>query len=139
MMQFLMGLGEKVFINSTLCFKQYINMNNIIFYWNHVTFLVFVEVYGCQMNVNDTEIVHSILQKHNYSQTDALEEASIVLLMTCAIREGAERKIWDRLHQLKRHKLDRKTSGKSLPLTVGVIGSITIAYFWIVVVPNKSG
>lgn len=83
--------------------------------------LVYVECYGCQMNVNDTEIVHSILKKHNYSQTDTLDDAGVVLLMTCAIREGAERKIWERLNQLKGHKLQRRKS-TSTPLTVGLIG-----------------
>lgn len=96
-------------------------------------FTVFVEVYGCQMNVNDTEIVYSILSKHNYTRTSTMEDASIVLIMTCAIREGAERKIWQRLRQLKAHKEQRKMQTQPLPLTVGLIGSVTIYFLasWI--------
>lgn len=54
---------------------------------------VFFEVYGCQMNVNDTEIVWSILKNNGYEKVDTAEAADIVLLMTCAIREKAETKV----------------------------------------------
>lgn len=54
---------------------------------------VFFEVYGCQMNVNDTEIVWSILKNNGYEKVDSAEAADIVLLMTCAIREKAETKV----------------------------------------------
>ncbi len=76
------------------------------------------------MNVNDTEIVHSILNKHNYSQAESVEDASIVLLMTCAIREGAENKIWERLHKLNGYKNLRRRASHTVPLTVGLIGNI---------------
>lgn len=81
---------------------------------------VFIEVYGCQMNTNDAEIVHGILkecQNTKYEKCDSLSEADIALLMTCAIRENAESKIWNRLNQIK--SIERR-SGKSL--TVGVLG-----------------
>ncbi|XP_057372378.1 CDK5RAP1-like protein [Daphnia carinata] len=81
---------------------------------------VFVEVYGCQMNVNDTEIVHSVLAKHNYVQATSCDNADIIFLMTCAIREGAENKIWHRLGQLNGMKQERKKRKESL--TVGIIG-----------------
>lgn len=54
---------------------------------------VFFEVYGCQMNVNDTEIVWSILKSNNYVKADLAEEADVILLITCAIRENAESKV----------------------------------------------
>lgn len=54
---------------------------------------IFFEVYGCQMNVNDTEIVWSILKDSDYQKCDSAEEADVVLLMTCAIREKAESKV----------------------------------------------
>lgn len=73
------------------------------------------------MNVNDTEIVHGVLKKHNYSQTDSTEDADVVLLMTCAIRDGAEQKIWQRLSQLKSLKRDRQLK-KEPPMTIGVLG-----------------
>lgn len=72
------------------------------------------------MNVNDTEIVHSILSKHNYTQTRDPSDADILLLMTCAIREGAEHKIWHRLAELKAHRKQKKGNN---PSTVGIIGN----------------
>lgn len=81
---------------------------------------VFVEVYGCQMNVNDTEIVYAVLKKHNYAKASSSDDADIIFVMTCAIREGAENKIWHRLAQLKVMKQQKK--GKKEELTVGIIG-----------------
>lgn len=54
---------------------------------------VFFEVYGCQMNVNDTEIVWSILKSNGYEKADDVSRADVVLLITCAIREKAETKV----------------------------------------------
>ena len=79
------------------------------------------------MNVNDTEIVHSILTSHNYVQATSEDDANIVLLMTCAIREGAESKIWHRINQLQGIKNDRKS--RQSDLTVGVIGKGKNHYF----------
>jgi hypothetical protein len=93
----------------------------LIAFINLLSITVYVEVYGCQMNVNDTEIIFSILKKYNYSQTNKIEEASIVLLMTCAIREGAEQKIWHRLSELRVMKRDRRKTENPLQ-TIGVIG-----------------
>lgn len=81
---------------------------------------VFIEVYGCQMNTNDAEIVHGILKNHDepkFEKCDALVEADVVLLMTCAIRENAETKIWNRLNYIKSIEKSREK-----PLTVGVLG-----------------
>lgn len=59
---------------------------------------VFFEVHGCQMNVNDTEIAYSILDKTgNYERTMTEKEADVILIMTCSIRENAEQKIWNKL------------------------------------------
>lgn len=65
---------------------------------------VYIETYGCQMNVNDTEITRSILKLHNYQFVEKEEDADVILLVTCAIREGAEAKIWNRLRQLRKRK-----------------------------------
>lgn len=54
---------------------------------------VFFEVYGCQMNVSDTEIVWAILKKADYVKVDDIHKADVVMLITCAIREGAETKV----------------------------------------------
>lgn len=54
---------------------------------------VYFEVYGCQMNVSDTEVVWAILQKSGYVKVEEIKEADIVMIITCAIREGAETKV----------------------------------------------
>lgn len=57
----------------------------------------FIETYGCQMNVSDSEVVRAILLEAGFREADSLEEAGVVLANTCAIRERAEGKVWDRL------------------------------------------
>lgn len=54
---------------------------------------VHFEVYGCQMNVNDTEVVWGILNSNGFQKTDDVKEADVILVITCAIREGAETKV----------------------------------------------
>ncbi|XP_017739589.1 PREDICTED: CDK5 regulatory subunit-associated protein 1 isoform X1 [Rhinopithecus bieti] len=81
---------------------------------------VYLETYGCQMNVNDTEIAWSILQKSGYLRTSNLQEADVILLVTCSIREKAEQTIWNRLHQLKALKTRRPRS--RVPLRIGILG-----------------
>ncbi|XP_059165821.1 mitochondrial tRNA methylthiotransferase CDK5RAP1-like isoform X2 [Physella acuta] len=80
---------------------------------------VFIETYGCQMNVNDTEIAWGILQKNGFSKASNINEADAVLVVTCAIREGAEEKIWSRLRFLRSIKLRRS---KDHPLKIGILG-----------------
>ncbi|KRX13625.1 CDK5 regulatory subunit-associated protein 1 [Trichinella nelsoni] len=63
---------------------------------------VYFETYGCQMNFNDVEIVRAILTKASFQETDNAKEADVVLLMTCAIRQSAEEKIWKRVKQLRK-------------------------------------
>jgi tRNA-2-methylthio-N6-dimethylallyladenosine synthase len=53
---------------------------------------LYIESYGCQMNFSDSEIVTSILQEQGYATTSQYEEADVILLNTCAIRENAEQK-----------------------------------------------
>ncbi|KAK1337398.1 hypothetical protein QTO34_002024, partial [Cnephaeus nilssonii] len=81
---------------------------------------VYLETYGCQMNVNDAEIAWSILQKSGYLRTSNLQEADVILLVTCSIREKAEQTIWNRLHQLKALKTKRLRS--RVPLKIGILG-----------------
>jgi tRNA-2-methylthio-N6-dimethylallyladenosine synthase len=66
--------------------------------------MVYLETYGCQMNVSDSEIVASVLTKDGYGLTHNVEEADIVLINTCAIRENAEQKVRRRLVELRSHK-----------------------------------
>ena len=77
---------------------------------------LYIETYGCQMNVGDSEIVVSIMQDEGYRYTESLEEADIVLINTCSIRDNAEQRIWGRLSEM-RHQRKQKPS-----LIIGVIG-----------------
>ena len=67
--------------------------------------MVYLETYGCQMNVSDSEIVASVLSKDGYGLTHSAEEADIILINTCAIRENAEQKVRRRLVELRSHKM----------------------------------
>ncbi len=76
----------------------------------------FVETYGCQMNVSDSEIVIALLQKDGYESAPSAEEADVVLINTCAIRENAEDRVRARIR-------DFKTQKKHNPeLIIGVLG-----------------
>lgn len=79
-------------------------------------FKIYIETYGCQMNLSDTEIVSRIVKNAGYELTDSLNNANVVLLNTCSVRENAERKIRERLSQIKKYK-----NGDS-PLVVGILG-----------------
>src|SRR5438445_241591 len=68
---------------------------------------VYIETYGCQMNVADTELMLGHLSAHGYTRTDAAEAADVILLNTCAIREHAEARVLGRLGELARHKRRR--------------------------------
>ncbi|XP_050347538.1 CDK5RAP1-like protein [Nymphalis io] len=84
---------------------------------------VYFDVYGCQMNLNDTEIVWSILKNEGFEKTEVEEEADIFLVMTCAIREGAENKIWHRLDHLRGFKNRRALSkNRNKPVKIGILG-----------------
>ncbi|XP_064321658.1 mitochondrial tRNA methylthiotransferase CDK5RAP1 isoform X1 [Phalacrocorax carbo] len=81
---------------------------------------VYLETYGCQMNVNDTEIAWAILQKNGYMRTKDLDEADVILLVTCSVREKAEQAIWNRLQHLKALKARRQQA--RVPLRIGILG-----------------
>ena len=76
---------------------------------------VFIETYGCQMNEYDSELVKSILDKNDYKIVPTLEEADIVLINTCSVRENANRKIYARVHEIK-HAFPEN------PKKVGILG-----------------
>ncbi len=78
---------------------------------------VFIETYGCQMNVSDSELVASILQQDGYGLSATEDDADIILINTCAIREKAEDRVRGRLARFRGRKV------KSQPdLTIGVLG-----------------
>jgi len=68
---------------------------------------VYIETYGCQMNISDTEVIASVLDGKDYQLTDDYQSADIVLLNTCSIREHAEERIYGRLRYFNRWKKDR--------------------------------
>ena len=78
---------------------------------------LYIETYGCQMNVADSEVVASVMQMAGYEPCDSAEEADAVFLNTCSVRENAENKIYHRLAEL--NALRKK---KSTPLIIGVLG-----------------
>ena len=77
---------------------------------------LYIETYGCQMNVADSEVVASIMQMAGYAVCDNIDEADAVLLNTCSIRDNAEQKIINRLEAL--NALRRKRGH----LIIGVLG-----------------
>ena len=77
---------------------------------------LFIESYGCQMNMNDSEIVAAILDKEGYNTTQIIEEADLVLVNTCSIREKAETTVRNRL---KKYNAVKKTNKN---MKVGVLG-----------------
>jgi tRNA-2-methylthio-N6-dimethylallyladenosine synthase len=77
---------------------------------------LYIETYGCQMNVADSEVVASILSDAGYSVTDTPGDAELILINTCSIRENAEQRVWNRLDVIR--SIKRKKTG----LIVGVIG-----------------
>ena len=74
-----------------------------------------IETYGCQMNSYDSELVCSILAKANYVLVSTEEEADVVLLNTCAIREHAHQKVYNRIHEIKR-------GHNGNPVMIGILG-----------------
>lgn len=80
---------------------------------------VYLETYGCQMNVSDSEIVLAVLQSAGYERCEEAESADVILTNTCAIRENAEAKIWQRLGAFKNMKARRKKGERPV---VGVLG-----------------
>lgn len=77
---------------------------------------VYIETYGCQMNLSDTEIVSSVLTQNGFSIVNQANKADVILLNTCSVRENAERKIFERLTHLKQYRKKNKN------LIVGIIG-----------------
>ncbi len=76
---------------------------------------LYIETYGCQMNVADSEVVASVMQMADYETTENLDEADAVFLNTCSVRDNAEQKIYHRLEALDAIKRKR-------PLIIGVLG-----------------
>ena len=90
-------------------------MNHIMSIRNDPT-KVYVETYGCQMNVADSELVGGILTRSGYTFTENLADAGVLLVNTCAIRENAEQRIYGRLGLLNSHRKHNPD------LVIGILG-----------------
>lgn len=77
---------------------------------------LFIETYGCQMNVADSEVVAAVMRDKGFTLASSDEEADAILINTCSVRDNAEQRIWGRLDLYKSYKKKRKD------LIVGVIG-----------------
>lgn len=77
---------------------------------------VYIETYGCQMNVNDSELVAAIIADNGYNITNIIDDADAILLNTCSVRDNAEQKIFKRLQHLRYYKKQNRK------LVVGIIG-----------------
>ena len=84
--------------------KNIIKSINAAFSANDKAKKAFVETYGCQQNVNDSEVIRGMLVDMGYVMTDSKEEADLILYNTCAVREGAELKVFGNLGALKHLK-----------------------------------
>ena len=82
----------------------------------------YIETYGCQMNVADSEVVAAIMETTDATLTDRWEDADTILLNTCSIRDNAEQKVGARLRELKAHLQNRKTKIDNRDKIIGVIG-----------------
>jgi len=76
----------------------------------------YIETYGCQMNFADSEVVNSILLEDGMLPVQTAEEADVIFVNTCSIRENAETRVWNRLKEFRSIKKEKKN------LTVGVLG-----------------
>ncbi|MDA3820780.1 MAG: tRNA (N6-isopentenyl adenosine(37)-C2)-methylthiotransferase MiaB [Candidatus Delongbacteria bacterium] len=76
----------------------------------------YIETFGCQMNIADSEVVAAVLYDAGYSQVQQPEAADLVLLNTCAVRDNAEQRVWNKLQHFKGLKKKHK------PLKIGILG-----------------
>lgn len=77
---------------------------------------IYIETYGCQMNVGDSEVIFSILGKEGYERTESMDDADVILANTCSVRDNAEQRIWGRIEVFNKQK--EKRSG----VVVGIVG-----------------
>lgn len=77
---------------------------------------LYIETYGCQMNVGDSEVIFSILGKEGYERTERIEEADVILANTCSVRDNAEQRIWGRIEVFHKQKATRPE------VVVGIVG-----------------
>lgn len=76
---------------------------------------VYIETYGCQMNVADTEVIFSILEKRGWERCESMDEADVIMANTCSIRDNAEQRILGRIEQFVLQRQKR-------PVLIGILG-----------------
>lgn len=76
---------------------------------------LYIETYGCQMNVADTEVVFSILSGHGYERCEDISQADVIFANTCSVRDNAEQRILGRINQFVLQRKDR-------PVIIGILG-----------------
>src|SRR5690606_15291167 len=86
---------------------------------------VFIKTYGCQMNVYDSQRMTDALTADGYAQTEAIEDADLILFNTCHIRERAAEKVYSELGRLNKLKAERTSNGREM--LVGVTGCVAQA------------
>ena len=91
---------------------------------------LFIETYGCQMNVADSEVVASIMQMDGYALCDSIEEADAILVNTCSIRDNAEQKVLSRLQYFNSLRKKKKN------LVIGILGCMAEHHVDLVVGPD---
>ena len=79
---------------------------------------LFIETYGCQMNVYDSERMRDVLAPLGYAPVDKPDDADLVVLNTCHIREKATEKVYSEIGRLKRHKERRQAEGKGMTIAI---------------------
>lgn len=112
------GITKEYFIGMTLVSesREGKTIKKRITCFNTTNRKVFIETYGCQMNFSDSEIVASVLQKDGFEITNQYEEANLIFLNTCSIRENAEQKVRNRL------KTYNSLKEKKPETIIGVLG-----------------
>ncbi len=83
---------------------------------------IFIRTFGCQMNVRDSEVICGLLEKEDYKLTKIAEEADIILLNTCSVRQHAEDKVWSEVGKFKRLKI------RNQKLLIGIVGCMAQNY-----------
>ena len=78
---------------------------------------LYIETYGCQMNVADSEVVATVMQTTGYEMTEEIGEADCILINTCSVRENAEQRVVGRLQELQAMKRGRR-------VVIGIIGCV---------------
>ena len=77
---------------------------------------IYIETYGCQMNVVDSEVIFAIMAKEGYVRTESMDDADIILANTCSVRDNAEQRIWGRIELFHKQKEKRPDT------VVGIVG-----------------